>query len=59
MRLTYDADRVRMPLRSELKKKHEQIKALRDRGMTNVSQSSRSAEDPMLTGVAGGDPATD
>lgn len=37
MRLTYEADSVRMPLRSELKKKHEQIKALRDRGMTNVS----------------------
>lgn len=37
MRLTYDADQVKMPLRSDLKKKHEQIKALRDRGMTNVS----------------------
>lgn len=38
MRLTYDADGVSMPLRTDLKKKHEAIKALRDRGMTNVSR---------------------
>lgn len=37
MRLTYNADGVSMPLRSDLKKKHEDIKALRDRAMTNVS----------------------
>lgn len=36
MAMTYNADGVRMPQRSELKKKHEQIKDLRDRPMSNV-----------------------
>jgi hypothetical protein len=40
MKMTYREDRVRIPLRSELKSKHEQIRELRDRAMTNVSNLS-------------------
>lgn len=40
MKMTYREDRVPLPLRSELKRKHEQIRDLRDRGMSNVSHPS-------------------
>ena len=34
--MTNQADHIRPPRRTDLKKKHEQIKAIRDRPMTNV-----------------------
>lgn len=37
MKMTYREDRVPLPLRSELKRKHEQIREVRDRAMSNVS----------------------
>jgi hypothetical protein len=40
MKLTYREDGVKLPLRSELKRKHERIKELRDRAMTNVGITS-------------------
>lgn len=57
MKLTYREDGVKLPLRSELKRKHEQIKELRDRAMSNVSHPLARMW-ISLTSV-GGDPATD
>lgn len=59
MRLTNDADNVRMPLRSELKKKHDQIKVARDRAMTNVSPLHLGREKESVDILElGGDPAS-
>lgn len=39
MKMTNNEDGIRQPQRSELKKKHDEIKEIRDRAMTNVSWS--------------------
>jgi hypothetical protein len=57
MKLTCREDGVKLPLRSELKRKHEQIKELRDRAMSNVSLAVQSLTD-ILT-IQGGDSAPD
>lgn len=43
--MTNKADGIKPPKRSELKKKHEEIKKLRDRPMTNVRLPNRESKE--------------